>query len=576
MSSHHHGLQPNILKDASSGAEGFVAGEVATEQHLVGSQQLASHHYGAVSDDDITLFDQPDYDGYALPRNKLRVVLALMFLLTFLAALDTTVVTALLSTIANDLDAIGLVAWIATAYLLLCSAMQPIFGKLLDIFGRRIMMFGCCITFGIGCAMCATDSLMQLIIGRFITGLGGSGMTCLGTITMSDLIPLRDRGFYQGLANIFFGLGAASGGFIGGFVADWIGWKYVFTLQVPFALVAAVLIYKFLILPAGSPGLGVQGSVMAKLRRVDFAGSITLVLLLMCLLMAASLGGKEIAYLLATFRALCAASAVLLSAFVYIELYASDPIIPIHLLGNRTVIALSLANWFYSMGVFAYLFYVPFFFSSVMRMTATQTGVRMIPNFFAVSLGSVGAGLYMKRTGRYWNLAFVFGIILVLGVIRLFFLSPLSLLWTQFTIMLPPGFGYLVMLTVLLLALISAAPAKYQACTTLIQYTFRLTGSTIGVSIALAIFQFFLRLNLQSRIPPLVEGKKAAAKIIAKALANSDYVDKAPLQVRQAITDSYWMGCRGAFGFTVVTISLGAISSWFMREHTLHTTMSRD
>ncbi|MCH0628879.1 MFS transporter [Kocuria palustris] len=571
----HPQLLPNIIKDQTTGPAGIVAGELAAEEHLISDQQEASQSYGTI---ELNQEECADYNGYALPPTQLRVVVLLLFLCSFLAALDTTVVTALLTKIANDLNAISLISWIATAYLLSCSAMQPIFGKLSDIFGRRAMLFICCITFGLGCAMCVTKSLTMLVLGRFVTGLGGLGMTCLGTITMSDLIPLRDRGFYQGMANIFFGLGSASGGFVGGLISDALGWEYVFILQVPLALLAAFVIRKYLILPSGSPGLGAVGSSMrAKLARVDFLGSFLLVLALMCVLTAASIGGKDVAYSSPWFIGLCIASFVLLAAFVYVEAYISEePIIPIHLLGERTIISLSLANWFYSMGVFTYLFYIPVFFSTVMQLSATQTGLRLIPNFFAVSVGSVGAGIYMKKTGRYWKLAMVFGLISVIGIIRLYWINPQASLLTQFTIMLPPGFGYSVMLTITLLALILAAPAKYQACTTSIQYTFRSTGSTLGVSIALALFQYGLRKNLLWRVPAVVLDPELAKKFIEKALANSDYIYKAPKYVSQAISDSYWMACRLAFAFAVATITMGAISAIFMRENKLHLTVNRD
>ncbi|PYD08100.1 EmrB/QacA family drug resistance transporter, partial [Pseudomonas syringae pv. syringae] len=173
---------------------------------------------------------------YALPKPQLITVISCLYMAAFLAAMDTTVVTTLLTVIASELDAVQNIGWIATAYLLSCSAFQPLFGKLSDIFGRKSLLVLCCGFFAVGCCICVTNNLWLLVFGRFVTGIGGSGLTTLGTITMSDLIPLRDRGVYQGLANIFFGLGAASGGVIGGVVSDLFGWRWVFILQVPLAV----------------------------------------------------------------------------------------------------------------------------------------------------------------------------------------------------------------------------------------------------------------------------------------------------------------------------------------------------
>lgn len=582
---HHPHLLPNIIKDSSAGGPGIVAGELAAEDDgLISDSLLASHSYGAIKTGEEVIEtveavpEADSNDGYALPKAQLLTVVSSLFMAAFLAALDGTVVTTLLTLIASDLNAIGNISWIATAYLLSCSAFQPLFGKLSDIFGRKSLLLLCTAFFAVGCMICVTDSLFWLVIGRFVTGWGGAGLTSLGTITMSDLIPLRDRGFYQGLANVFFGLGSASGGIIGGLVADHLGWKYVFILQVPLAVIVGLALYWNLNLPPGSPGLGAHGEdIKQKLKRVDFLGSFFLVSSLMCVLIAASLGGKEISYSSKSFIGLCTASALLLGGFIYTEAYISaEPIIPIELLGNRTVLSSSLANWFYTMGVFSYLFYVPVYYTSVMDLTATQNGLRLIPNFFGVSLGSIGAGIYMKRTGRYYKLTVLVGIISIYGVLKIFFINPNISLFEQFTLLLPSGLGYSCVLTVTLLSLIAAVPSKYQACTTSIQYTFRSTGSTLGVAVASALFQNVLRSNLTSKIHALIPDVNEANEIITKALANTNYTHEAPEIVRAAIRESYALGCKGAFAVSVVTVSVGYFSSLFMREHKLHTSVNRD
>lgn len=581
---HSHSLQPNIIKDSSAGGAGIVAGELAAEEEgLINQKTLRSHSYGAVSpaggeaglSDDAEELEEIQY---ALPKTELNLVISSLFMASFLAALDTTVVTTLLTVIASELGAVENIGWIATAYLLSCSAFQPLFGKLSDIFGRKALLLLCCGFFAFGCCICVTDSLLQLVIGRFITGIGGSGLTTLGTITMSDLIPLRERGVYQGLANVFFGLGSASGGIIGGLIADTLGWRYVFTLQVPLALIVGGAIWLFLRLPEGSPGLGAAHSdFKEKLKRVDFLGAFFLVSALMIILTAASLGGKEIAYSSRTFISLIVISLLFLAAFVFTEAYVSkEPIIPMELMVERTVLASSLANWFYTMGTFVNLFYVPLFFQAVMGLTATKSGLRLIPNFLAVSLGSLSAGLYMRRTGRYYKLTVAVGVVALLGMSIVLHLSPSSSYLVQFTVLLLPGFAYSTILTVTLLSLIAAVPVKYQACTTSIQYTFRATGSTLGVAIASAIFQAVTRKNLQDKIHSLVPDKDLANKIIRKALENTNYLKETPAPIREAISSSYGLGCKGAFIFSTGCIGLGYLSSLLMREHKLHTSMDRD
>lgn len=586
-----HTLNPNIIKDSSAAEAGIVAGELAAEDEgLINQDTLRSHTYGAFNSTNKSIAlsaneeslgegtEASEETQFALPKAQLTLVISSLYMASFLAALDTTVVTTLLTVIASELDAVENIGWIATAYLLSCSAFQPLFGKLSDIFGRKVLLLICCGFFAVGCCICVTDSLFWLVVGRFVTGIGGSGLTTLGTITMSDLIPLRERGVYQGMGNIFFGIGSASGGIIGGAIADTLGWRYVFILQVPLALIVAAAIFIFLNLPDGSPGLGASGSAFKdNLKRVDFLGSFLLVSSLMIILIAASLGGKQIAYNSRTFICLVILSSILLVSFIITEAYISkEPIIPMEIMLVRTVLASSLANWFYTMGTYVNLFYVPLFFEAVMGLTATKSGLRLIPNFFAVSLGSVGAGLYMRRTGRYYKLTVVVGLIALLGMINMIELNSASPPWIQFTVLLLPGFAYSSILTVTLLSLIAAVPVKYQACTTSIQYTFRATGSTLGVAIASAIFQAITRTNLQEKIHSIVSDDKLADKIIRKALENTNYSQEAPTLIKDAIRNSYSLACRGTFIFSALCIALGYVSSLLMKEHVLHTSMNRD
>lgn len=575
-------MLPEIIKDSSTGTAGVVACELAAEtEGLISSSNLKSHNYGASSTEAGNPSDDASDDSEPksnLTKTQHRLLISSLFMAAFLAALDTTVVTTLLTVIASDLKSVESISWIATAYLLSCSAFQPLFGKLSDIFGRKILLLICCGLFAVGCCICVTNLLPWLVFGRFVTGCGGSGLTTLGTITMSDLIPLRQRGVYQGMANIFFGLGAASGGIVGGVVSDLLGWKYVFALQVPLALLVGVAIFTYLRLPEGSPGLGATGTEFSeKLKRVDYLGASSLVSALILLLTATSMGGKELEYSLKTFIGMLIASLVLLICFVYIEAYVADePIIPMSVMTERTVLSASLANWFYTMGVFTNLFYVPVFFQTVIGLSATQSGERIIPNFFALSLGSLLTGLYMLKTGKYYGLCAGVGLFTTVGMVRLFFLDANATLWQQFTILVPQGLGYSSALTITLLALIASVPLKFQACTTSIQYTFRATGSTIGVSLASAIFEKVLRDKLRESIHAIIEDKEAAEEIIRKALETTAYAKHAPEIVRHAITDSYNKGCNAAFVFGAATIAVGYISSLFMREHVLHKTIDRD
>ncbi|ODQ82976.1 hypothetical protein BABINDRAFT_159454 [Babjeviella inositovora NRRL Y-12698] len=566
--------------DVSTSTAGIIANELAHDPEFLPEVESNGYPHGYGSVGPATAEEGADF---ALPPTQLYPVFASLFMCIYLAALDGTVVTTLLTVISSDLNAVSNISWIATAYLFSCAAFQPLFGKLSDIFGRKSLIIVCNICFAVGCLMSATDNVWTLVVARFITGIGGGGMTSLATITMSDLVSLRKRGLWQGIGNLFFGLGAASGGIMGGVVADALGWRAVFLIQVPVALMSAAFVYQYLNLPEGSPGLGSHGSdMMTKFRRVDFLGSALLVISVGGIMAAASLGGKEFAYNSYLFVTLLVTSVVFLLLFVYVELYFSpEPIIPVRLLADRTVLCSSFANWFFTMACFVGLYYVPVFFTSVLGNTPTQNGIRLVPNTIAASAGSLISGIYMKKTGKYHRYIVVTGSFSVFGIFFLTQMSPTMSNFKQYLVLILPTLGYTSMLTVTLLALIAAVPVSYQASTTSIQYAFRSTGSTLGVSIASAIFQHLLKtrivVNFEELIretPELAE-KYNTLQIIAKSLKNIDYIYEAPEEFRTAIRMAYNSGCHGAFYFAFGVILLGYLSCVGMREHMLHTSMKR-
>lgn len=568
-------LEPSKLNDASSGTAGLIASEIAAEEELL---LLPQPVYSATNEDDVSEIEQEDkFAGYALKGSKLYLFLLTSYFAAFLSALDGTVVSTLMGVIASDLHQIPNMSWIATSYLLAAAACQPLYGKISDIYGRRPVLLCCAILFSIGCAITSLKSFHCVIIGRFITGIGGSGFNTVTTISTSDVVPLRDRGLYQGFGNIAYSVGAASGGILGGFINDLFGWQFVFAIQVPLAAAIGTIFYLFFKLPAGSPGLGSSGNAAEKLKRIDFIGSFFLVLSLIMFLLVASLGGQMFPYRSTECYLMVAGALVCLFAFVYTELkVAPEPILPVTLFCDRTILSAALTNWFVTMACFTYIFYYPLYLTAVIQLPSSKVGLRVIANFVGVSFGSVGAGLYMKKTGRYYNLNVVALLATWVGVFNFLLLTPKTSTWKQMLAMVLPGWGYAVMLTVSLLALIAAVPVEFQSATTSIQYTSRFTGSTLGVSVASAIFQSLLGKNLRSQIPSVIADPKTAAKIIKQALKDAEFAKTAPETIRNAIISCYDVAIKGAFGFAFATATLGLIASLFLREHKLHTSINRD
>lgn len=570
--------------DPSTASQGFVAQDIIENS---ADRIIDSHHpkYGSITNNELASSPNEDTEAQETSRQEisgteLAVIISSLYVGSFLSALDTTVVTTLLSTIASEIHAVSQMSWIASSYLLSCSAFQPLYGKLSDIFGRKPLLIFSNVTFALGCLICGySRTLIGLSIGRFVTGIGGGGLTSLGVITTSDLIPLRKRGVYQGIGNLVYGSGAALGGLWGAFFQNYCGWQWAFYAQIPLSLISMTLIWRRLNLPKGSVGHGMPGSKTEKVKQIDFIGAFFLVTSLLTFMVIVSFAGHEIAIGGGVFWGLVALTIATMAAFAYIELYiATIPVIPVRLLAYRTVLASSLVNWFMSMAVFTYLFYVPVFWSSVVGLTPTQIGLRTAGNFLGVSSGSFLSGIYMRHTGRYLKFITVTNFVTIFGVYGLYLCSRNTPTWLQFVELLIPGAGYAASLTVTLLALIAAVPLEHQAATTSIQYAFRSTGSTIGVSVASFIFQRQLFEKLQNLYD--VDGaeeftRKQIAKIISKAAESAEYVREAPAVFKSVIIDSYDYASHAALFFSVVTVVLAFVSGCFMKEHHLHSTIDR-
>jgi predicted MFS family arabinose efflux permease len=266
-------------------------------------------------------------------------------------------------------------------------------------------------------------------------------------------------------------------------------------------------------------------------------------------------------------------SLVLFLAFVYIEdRVASEPIIPVRLLLNQSVAAACLTNWFMTMYVFALSYYVPIFFRVVKGASTTHAGLLFIPQAVGVSFGSLGAGILMRWTGKYRVLHYVVHLLslvatsLILGTFNAYIAEA-----PPYIYLLMVGTAYGAMLTITLLSLISAVDHKYQAVITSASYAFRSTGSSIGVTIASAVFQNLLKAFLFDNFGD----EPDAAKQIRKIRNSPDAIDHLPLGWKVRVIDTYVDALRGVWIVVLGFAVLAATASVFVREHKLYSNLAR-
>ncbi|KAL9098981.1 MAG: hypothetical protein Q9163_005449 [Psora crenata] len=509
-------------------------------------------------DDEVPILDEPT-------TRELLFVMAGTWLGSFLAAVDSTIIATLTAPISASFNSLSLLSWLASAYFIANAALQPLAGRLTDIFSRRWGLVFSNILFAAGNLICglAQDEWV-MIFGRVIAGCGGGGLTAISTFVASDLVPLRRRGVWQGLGNIMYGVGAGLGAVLGGWINDVWGWRKAFLLLVPLTLVSGTMVFFTVNVP-------VRRSEKSPLKRIDFLGALTLVLSLVLFLLGLNSGGNIVPWnhpLIYTTLTLAFAS---LLAFIYVErTHASEPVIPVTLLLDRTVISACFTNWFTSMAIFSILFYGPIYFQ-IKGLSTTQAGARLAPNSIGNAVGSIGTGLIIRRSGRYYYLSVGIQLSFIAANVIISTFNLATPLWVTIVSFFVAGIGYTGMLTVTLLSLISAVEHRHQAVITSASYAFRSTGSAIGVTIASAVFQNLLSKNLLKAIGD----KDNAADVIGRLRDSLEVINQLPSEWKFDVQRAYMESLRGVFLTTLGISVLAGLVSLAIREHTLYTSLSR-
>jgi len=453
-------------------------------------------------------------------------------------------------------------SWIATGYLISNAACQPLSGKLTDIYGRRAGLVVALLLFTTGTLLCGfANNAATMIAGRVIAGMGGGCLNTISTFVLSDLVPLKDRGVWQGIGSIIYGAGTGLGGIFGGFVHEKMHWSYAFIIQVPFIVLAGTCSVVFLRIPPKDKDL-------VNIKRVDFLGAVTLVTSLSLLMIGLNSGGNTVPWSHPLVYSSLIAGVVFLALFVMIEDRISiEPVIPVRLLLNQGVAAACLTCWFNTMAMFSLLFFIPIYFNVVVGLSAAQAGSLFVPQAIGTAVGSLGTGIIMSRTGRYYWLHQGTQCLMVFAsaVILITFGTSVSAK-TPFICLALAGISYGSMLTIVLIALISAVDYKWHAVITSALFAFRSTGSSIGISVCSAIFQTKINQELFDHFGGLLD----AENIINRIRDSVDEIQNAPVEWHSGIVESYVEALRGVWVAVLLFTILAAGASMFLKGQPLH------
>ncbi|RIA93943.1 major facilitator superfamily domain-containing protein [Glomus cerebriforme] len=508
-----------------------------------------------------------DYDN-AGPGNgqpvvqlgKIELLLVMLGLAfgVFLAALDQTIVATALPAIASDFKALDKIAWVATAYLLTTTAFQPTYGKFSDIFGRKATFLFAITMFELGSLLCGlAPNMTTMIVFRAIAGIGGGGIISLVMIIISDIVSLQDRGKYQGMIGGVYGISSVVGPLLGGAFTDHVTWRWAFYINLPLGAITIGAVIFLLHIPRP------KGSLLQKLKRIDYAGTIAVVGSTVVLLIPLNWGGNEYEWSSPIIIVLLIVGCIGYILFAVIETkFAIEPVAPPHLFKRLHVVGCFSTNFFQGMAFFSLVYYVPLYFQVVRGDSATASGLELIPYILGVVIASIFTGQAVSRTDKlsYRTICAMGAALIAIGV-------GLITLWDantgrgpQIGYMIIAGLGVGAIMQTTLLCGQGIVEYKDVAAVTALLMFFRLIGAVFGVAIVGTIFSNVLSTNLEKIAisPEIIEAVKQSATIVNQI---SD------VTTRNAIIDAYVNALRAAFTADIPISILCFICSIFMGNH---------
>lgn len=492
------------------------------------------------------------------PTRHLGWILAALMLTLLLAALDQTIVSTALPTITSDLGGLNHLSWVVTAYLLASTASTPIWGKISDLYGRKLMLQSAVVVFVVASALAGLSQTMgQLIATRALQGLGGGGIMVLVMAVIADLIPPRERGRYAGLFGAVFGLASIIGPLLGGFFTEQLSWRWIFYINLPLGIAAFAILGAVLHLPRHY-----------EKHRIDWAGAALLVAGVTALLLVTVWGGQEYPWGSPEIIGLAVGGVAMLVLFVWQETRAAEPMVSMALFRDKVFTVSSGIGFVVGFAMFGSIVYLSIYLQVVYGSTPTEAGLQLLPLMGGMLVTSIGSGLLITRFGRYK----VFPIVgTALATVALFLFSRLGAdtpYWQIALAMLVLGTGLGNVMQVLVLAVQNSVPQREIGAATSASTFFRSIGGSFGTAVFGAVWAGRLAAEMTAAFPG---GGLPAGGDTTSSLQT---IQALPPAIQDQVLGAFANAIDTTFLVAVPVMVAAVVLSFFLPEVPLRTTHS--
>jgi len=507
----------------------------------------------------VTTYPAPTDDLQAEDNraDKMRVRLAILAAASvlFVTSLGQTSVTPALPIIVGQLGGLDRITWVVTAYLLAATVGAPVLGKMGDLFGRRAVLQAGIGVFLSGALICALAPSMEvLVIGRFVQGLGGGGLIVVAMASVADVLPPRQRGPTQGALGGVFGLSTVVGPLAGGFLAQHLGWRWIFWVNMPIGLLALVVL-----------SLSLAARPPRARPSIDYLGAVLLAVTLSCTVLIFSAGGVSLGWGSPGMAALGAGLVLALAGFILTERAAKEPILPLTLFRLNNFVVANLTGVMVGGAMFGTITFIPMFMQVVKGVAPSPSGMFLTPMMLGLVGTSALAGRFMARTGRYRLLPVFSTLILALGMSGMATVGPETPNALIVLFVFIAGVGIGPVMSVNVTAIQNAVPRETVGVGTASANMFRLIGGAVGTSAFGAMFAT----GLAARLSALgLEGIGDGGRLTGAALAalGPDQRDQVTAAIAEALHPVFW--CAAVLGLLASAVAL------LMRERPLEDTLA--